>query len=102
MARSSCAQRYRATASRVGLTRFLCRNVMNTGAGRVKGHSRRRYIYDNRSMPLSFCLYRSRAIRACSTRVISALLASARWRASVVMIGASGPICSASRTSSGE
>ncbi len=102
MTRSSCAQRYRATASRVGLTRFLCRNVMNTGAGRVKGHSRRRYIYDNRSMPLSFRLYRSRAIRACSTRVISALLASARWRASVVMIGASGPICSASRTSSGE
>ena len=28
-------------------------------------------------------------------------MASARWRASVVMIGVSGPICSASRTSSG-
>jgi hypothetical protein len=78
MARSPCAQWYRATASRVGLTRFLCRNVMNTGAGRVKGHSRRRYIYDNRSMPLLFCRYRSRAMSACSTRVISALLASAR------------------------
>lgn len=78
MASSLCAQWYRATASRVGLTRFLCRNVMNTGAGRVKGHSRHRYVYDNRSMPLALCRYRSRAMRACSTRVISALLASAR------------------------
>ena len=45
--------------------------------------------------------YRRRAISACSTSVMSALLASARWRASVVMIGVSGPICRASRTSSG-
>ncbi|CAM5417635.1 hypothetical protein SMICM304S_03588 [Streptomyces microflavus] len=44
---------------------------------------------------------RRRAIRACSTSVMSALLASARCRASVVRIGVSGPICSASRTSSG-
>ncbi len=102
MTRSPCAQRHCANASRVGLTRFLCRNVMNTGVGRVKGHSRHRYIYDNRSMSPSAGLYLSRAMRACSTRVISALLASARWRASVVMIGASGPIWRASRTSSGE
>lgn len=45
--------------------------------------------------------YRSRAISACSTSVIKPLFASARCRASVVMIGVSGPICSASRTSSG-
>ncbi len=45
--------------------------------------------------------YFSRAMRACSTSVMSALFASCRVRASVVMIGVSGPICSASRTSSG-
>ncbi|CAK7280731.1 hypothetical protein SGPA1_11524 [Streptomyces misionensis JCM 4497] len=42
-----CAQRHRSTASRGELRRFLCRTVMNTGADRVKGHSRLPHSYDN-------------------------------------------------------
>lgn len=96
-----CAQWHHSDASGVDRGAILCRNVMNTGADRVKGHSPPPPDYGNYRVAIPTCAYLSRAMSACSTSVISALFASARWRASVVRIGVSGPIWRASRTSSG-
>ncbi|GGX52948.1 hypothetical protein GCM10010321_82630 [Streptomyces chartreusis] len=49
------AQRDGSNATSGRTTRFLCRNVMNNGADRVKGHSRLRHIYDNCRMALLTC-----------------------------------------------